>query len=161
MAYYGEELYHFGIKGQRWGIRRYQNEDGTLTEAGKRRAAKKDEKWAKKNEEKITKKAEKKVSKQMSKYANELVKDPSAFNKNGNLSAKTINSYNQKMAQLMTEQVSDLESPSGKSVVFVAKRSELGVMMALADQGYNMEQIKNGVYTSGKVAYKKTVLDKV
>lgn len=34
------ELYHHGIKGQRWGIRRYQNKDGTLTEAGKLRAYK-------------------------------------------------------------------------------------------------------------------------
>ena len=31
------ELYHFGIKGQKWGIRKYQNEDGTLTPAGKKR----------------------------------------------------------------------------------------------------------------------------
>ena len=33
------ELYlvHHGIKGQKWGIRRYQNPDGTLTEAGKKR----------------------------------------------------------------------------------------------------------------------------
>lgn len=31
------ELCHHGIKGQRWGIRRYQNEDGTLTEEGKKR----------------------------------------------------------------------------------------------------------------------------
>jgi len=31
-----DELYHHGIKGMRWGIRRYQNEDGSLTEAGKR-----------------------------------------------------------------------------------------------------------------------------
>lgn len=34
-----DELYHHGIKGQRWGVRRYQNEDGTLTPAGKIRYA--------------------------------------------------------------------------------------------------------------------------
>lgn len=32
-----DELLHFGIKGQKWGVRRYENEDGTLTEAGKKR----------------------------------------------------------------------------------------------------------------------------
>lgn len=31
------ELYHFGIKGQRWGVRRFQKKDGTLTSAGKDR----------------------------------------------------------------------------------------------------------------------------
>lgn len=32
-----EELYHYGIKGQKWGVRRFQNEDGSLTNAGKKR----------------------------------------------------------------------------------------------------------------------------
>ena len=32
-----DELYHYGIKGQKWGVRRYQNKDGTLTSAGKKR----------------------------------------------------------------------------------------------------------------------------
>lgn len=32
-----EELYHHGVKGQKWGVRRYQNEDGSLTNAGKKR----------------------------------------------------------------------------------------------------------------------------
>lgn len=31
------ELYHWGVKGQKWGVRRYRNKDGTLTEAGKKR----------------------------------------------------------------------------------------------------------------------------
>jgi len=31
------ELMHFGIKGQKWGVRNYQNPDGTLTEEGRAR----------------------------------------------------------------------------------------------------------------------------
>ena len=34
------ELYHHGIKGQKWGVRRFQNPDGTLTDAGRRRLLK-------------------------------------------------------------------------------------------------------------------------
>lgn len=36
---YYEEMYHAGIKGMKWGVRRYQNLDGSLTEAGKKRYA--------------------------------------------------------------------------------------------------------------------------
>lgn len=37
-SYYNPyELYHHGIKGQKWGVRRFQNRDGTYTSAGKRR----------------------------------------------------------------------------------------------------------------------------
>lgn len=32
-------LQHHGILGQRWGVRRFQNPDGTLTNAGKKRKA--------------------------------------------------------------------------------------------------------------------------
>lgn len=35
--YSASELYHHGILGQKWGVRRYQNRDGTLTSKGKKR----------------------------------------------------------------------------------------------------------------------------
>lgn len=37
MEAWREELYHHGIKGMRWGIRRFQNPDGSLTDEGKKR----------------------------------------------------------------------------------------------------------------------------
>ena len=49
------ELYlsHHGIKGQRWGIRRFQNEDGSLTKAGMRRYSEANE-YTTRNGEKVT-----------------------------------------------------------------------------------------------------------
>jgi len=41
-------LAHHGIKGQKWGVRRFQNPDGTLTEAGKKHAQKENYKMVKK-----------------------------------------------------------------------------------------------------------------
>lgn len=47
MSIYGyyvtnNELYHHGVKGMKWGIRRYQNEDGSLTAEGEKRYYKED-----------------------------------------------------------------------------------------------------------------------
>ena len=46
-------LSHHGIKGQRWGVRRFQNPDGTLTPAGKKRDARRIAKALNKNDKKL------------------------------------------------------------------------------------------------------------
>lgn len=142
-------LMHHGIPGMKWGVRRYQNSDGSLTPAGQRRLERKDVKWANKNHDKIYKKTYKTIKKELNRYVNTELKQ------SGKVGKHLINEYNRKLATLMNTAVGDIEAPSGRVVQFVAKRGEVGVHMGLADRGYDMSQLKNGVYGSGKIAYKK------
>lgn len=147
-----EHLAHHGILGQKWGVRR--------TKANLARQEKKDVKWAKTKGAKVTAKVQKSVQKDMAKYEKTELASQVAVNKSGKLSMSYVNQYNKKLAELMNEKVGNVQAPSGKILRYIAKRGEVGVHTALADQGYNMNQVRNGVNASGRIAYKQEVLSK-
>lgn len=146
-------LQHHGILGQQWGVRRFQNPDGSLTPRGQARLDKKDEKWASTKGEKVKKKVQRLVDKDMNEFVRTQL--DLAYTSRGKLSSSTILQYNNKLAQLMNAKIPDVQAPSGRVLRFVAKRGEIGVHTAVADAGYDLNQLQRGVFKTGKVAYKQ------
>lgn len=152
------ELTHHGILGMHWGIRRYQNKDGSLTAEGQKRRAERDQKWVKKNYDKIYNNAYKKFSNELKR--NNITEITAKNEKK--IPRSYLNAYNKEMAKIMNVAVGDLAAPSGQVVRFIAKRGSVGVHMALADADYNVEQaFKNGIWKEGRVAYRKNSVDRM
>ena len=151
------QLYHHGVKGQKWGVRRYQNEDGSLTPAGRRHLEKMDKKWVKQNVKSIHKNALQESRDELKDYVMNELNPRFQGQKHG---ANYNNALNRKMAEIMNTKVSDIRSPSGKVIQFIAKRGDIGVHTALATPGYDFTQYKNGIWDSGRVAYRKNVVNR-
>ena len=60
-----EDLKHYGIPGQKWGVRRFQNEDGTLTSAGQKKQLRDEDKAVTKQIKKELHKKNKSIAKSL------------------------------------------------------------------------------------------------
>ena len=95
-----EELQHHGIKGQKWGVRRYQNEDGSLTAKGKQRYG------TKENFEKQYPEDKKKT---LGKVSSTIKKTGGAVDKLKNVNDEQIRKTNEARIKKDVSQMSDQE----------------------------------------------------
>lgn len=115
---YSSTLAHHGIKGQRWGVRRYQNADGSLTEAGKKKygwmdkkAASKDIKKASKIENTVTRKIGSENFEKAVNYQNRIIEANKKLKGHGNKMGKTYNDHyvrNVISKEVMNKKLSEL-----------------------------------------------------
>lgn len=138
------ELYHAGVKGMKWGVRRYQNKDGSLTPLGRKRYGSNVEKHFK-NVVKTTKKQiQAAVDKHKAKKAAEKAAEEEAKKRDRPLSSLSDAELREKINRLSLErqaldlqrQVSSLDPKSASAGQnFIKEFASKAVTPALMDAG--------------------------
>lgn len=158
--YYDEQnLKHHGVLGQRWGKRRYQNADGTLTSAGKKRYGTYDKKLAKanalveRNSTKLSYKAEKyeKKSVDAAMKANKKIFTTKAA-KAKNI-AKSVK-YESKAAKYRTKNSKFLDKQQSRQAKVNSMAKKLGMSTNALD---SLAKSTKNTYSTEARTYLKTV----
>lgn len=165
-------LIHHGVKGQEWGERNYQYEDGSLTPLGRdhygvgkprtekeyQKMLKKDMIWARKHQKKIEKIASSRINKSaIREFEKGLSKQMKKFNKDGSINANYATAYSKVLADAYNRAIGDIKvdsgTESGRVVRFITQRGSMKLGIAVADPGADMSMYKNGVFKDGRVGY--------
>lgn len=152
MEYYNNEcLIHYGVKGMKWGIRRYQNEDGSLTTAGQKRLTayknkeleRNEKKWDNKSEMKRYNKTDAKLQKAKESGNEKRVAKLSAKREDIDMTMKFNNAMkavehskiNKMSYSQMREEQQQVKVKSGKAAVESVLVSALGTAVLLPTTG--------------------------
>jgi hypothetical protein len=137
------ELYHWGVKGMKWGVRRYQNKDGTLTAAGKKRMYREQfdmESKERKEQRKYTADTNRWVKEDMERTKRLTDSSKQLTNELKNANEKSIK--NAKRKQMDLSQMSDKELRDQINRAFLEKQY---------NDMFNPPQVSKGREYAGKV----------
>lgn len=117
-----DELYHHGIKGQRWGVRRYQNADGSLKDTGKKRYI---TSTLRRNEFRYGEEnSRRQINKE--KYEKFQSKAKKAQEKGNSDKAAALNAKSEKYKKLMNTSIKEMKAAESANWKTVAKAVEAG-----------------------------------
>ena len=161
MNYYNNtELYRHGVKGQKWGVRRYRNYDGTLTSIGKKHSKALNDAIFNRNkrEEKIVDKIDSKIDKNIKKYGHFDAYEE-WYDKNGNL---TKNARRAQKDSDKTYKYGQKKMPEAKKKDLKDAQKNWGIVESNKEMHRMISDIKQSIneYNKNPSKNAKTQIDK-